>query len=453
MTEIDEFLSNSKLDTITKSVELRKQILDLVSEYTKVSHNSQPFIPGETLVPVSGRVYGDTELRMLVASSLDFWLTSGRFNDEFEKRLAQFLGVRFAMTTNSGSSANLLALSSLTSDWLGERALKIGDEVISVAAGFPTTINPILQNNLIPVFVDVEIPTYVIDPDLIEEAITEKTKAIMMAHTLGNPFNLKVVTQLAIKYNLWIIEDCCDALGSKYDGKLVGTFGDISTFSFYPAHHITMGEGGAVLTNNVQLKRIVESFRDWGRDCYCAPGKSNTCGKRFGWKLGDLPEGYDHKYTYSHAGYNLKITDMQAAIGIAQLEKLPEFIAARERNFEFLKDHLLHLEKFLILPDATQNSEPSWFGFPITISDESPFSREDLTRFLAEKKVDTRGLFGGNITKQPYFKNRKYRISGNLTNADRVLTQSFWIGVYPGLTEDMLLYVVNQIESFVKSNT
>lgn len=453
MTEIDEFLSNSKLDTITKSVELRKQILDLVSEYTKVSHSSQPFIPGETLVPVSGRVYGDTELRMLVASSLDFWLTSGRFNDEFEKRLAQFLGVRFAMTTNSGSSANLLALSSLTSDWLGERALKIGDEVISVAAGFPTTINPILQNNLIPVFVDVEIPTYVIDPDLIEEAITEKTKAIMIAHTLGNPFNLKVVTQLAIKYNLWIIEDCCDALGSKYDGKLVGTFGDISTFSFYPAHHITMGEGGAVLTNNVQLKRIVESFRDWGRDCYCAPGKSNTCGKRFGWKLGDLPEGYDHKYTYSHAGYNLKITDMQAAIGIAQLEKLPEFITARKRNFEFLKDHLLHLEKFLILPDATQNSEPSWFGFPITISDESPFSREDLTRFLAEKKVDTRGLFGGNITKQPYFKNRKYRISGNLTNADRVLTRSFWIGVYPGLTEDILLYVINQIESFVKSNT
>lgn len=451
MIGIDEFLNNSKLDTTSRSIELRKQILELVSEYTKISHNLESFIPGETLVPVSGRVYDDTELRMLVASSLDFWLTSGRYNEEFEKQLAKFVGTKFAITTNSGSSANLLALSSLTSDWLGERALKAGDEVISVAAGFPTTINPILQNNLVPVFVDVEISTYVIDSNLIEDAITEKTKAIMIAHTLGNPFDIDDVTRLAKKHNFWIIEDCCDALGSKYDGKSVGTFGDISTLSFYPAHQITMGEGGAVLTSNVQLKRIVESFRDWGRDCYCAPGKSNTCGKRFDWKLGDLPKGYDHKYTYSHAGYNLKITDMQAAIGVAQLRKLSEFVEIRKRNFEFLKTHLSHLEKFLILPESTKNSDPCWFGFPITIKDNSPFSREDLVRFLSEKKIDTRGLFGGNITKQPYFKNRKYRISGSLSNTDVVMNNSFWIGVYPGLTEDMLKYVTEQIEIFVKS--
>jgi len=450
---MDKILNNSRLDITARSIELRKLILDLVSEYTKVSHNPQPFIPGETLIPVSGRIYDESELRMLIASSLDFWLTSGRFNDEFEKQLAQFLGVRFAITANSGSSANLLALSCLTSDWLGEKALKAGDEVISVAAGFPTTINPILQNNLVPVFVDVEIPTYVLDPNLIEEAITKKTKAIMMAHTLGNPFNLDIVTRLAKKYNLWIIEDCCDALGSQYNGKLVGTFGDISTFSFYPAHQITMGEGGAVLTNNPQLKRIIESFRDWGRDCYCEPGKSNTCGKRFGWKLGDMPEGYDHKYIYSHMGYNFKITDMQAAVGLAQLKKLPEFIEKRKKNFEFLKNRLSNLEEFLILPRATPHSDPSWFGFPITIVDDAPFSREELIRFLAEKRVDTRGIFGGNITKQPYFKNKKYRINGSLRNTDRIMTQSFWIGVYPGLTEEMLLYVVNQFESFLESHS
>lgn len=449
MTEIDEILKNSRLDVTEESIELRKRILHLVSEYTGLSHGPKKFVPGETLVPVSGRVYDETDLQLLVASSLDFWLTSGRYNDEFEKQLAKFLRITFVITANSGSSANLLALTSLTSDWLGERALKPGDEVITVAAGFPTTINPILNNNLIPVFVDVHIPTYVIVPNLIENAITEKTKAIMLAHTLGNPFDVEAVMRLAKKYNLWIVEDCCDALGSTYNGKLVGTFGDISTLSFYPAHQITMGEGGAVFTNNSQLKRIVESLRDWGRDCYCATGKSNTCGKRFDWKLGDLPEGYDHKYIYSHAGYNLKITDMQAAVGLAQLKKLPEFIEKRRKNFEFLKDNLSHLEKYLILPEATPNSEPSWFGFPITLADNAPFSREELVRFLAEKKIDTRGLFGGNITKQPYFKNKKYRIMGSLANTDKIMTQSFWIGVYPGLTEEMLEYVTKKIEDFV----
>lgn len=443
-------LENSRLDTTQQSVDLRNRILDLVSEYYNLSHYKKPFVPGKTLVPVSGRVYGDTELKMLVASALDFWLTSGRYNDEFEKQLAQFLGVNFAITTNSGSSANLLALTSLTSGWLGERALKPGDEVISVAAGFPTTINPILQNNLIPVFVDVQIPTYVIDPSLIEDAITEKTKAIMLAHTLGNPFNIAEVMRLAKKYSLWVIEDCCDALGSKYDGKYVGTFGDIGTLSFYPAHHITMGEGGALFTKNPNLKRIIESFRDWGRDCYCATGKSNTCGKRFGWKLGDLPEGYDHKNTYSHVGYNLKITDMQAAVALAQLQKLPEFIETRKRNFQFLKDRLSHLDKFFILPQATPNSDPSWFGFTITIKKESSFSREQLIEFLFKNNVDTRGLFGGNITKQPYFKNKNYKVSGNLTNTDIIMTQSFWIGVYPGLSEEMLEYAATQIEKFVK---
>jgi len=453
LIEIDELLENLQLDTTEKSVELRKHIIELVAEYTKSAHNKKPFIPGKSLVPVSGRVYDESDIKMLVAASLDFWLTSGRYNNEFEKQLAKFLGINFAITTNSGSSANLLALSSLTSDWLGERSLKTGDEVITLAAGFPTTINPILQNGLIPVFVDINIPTYNVDSTLLENAITEKTKAIMLAHTLGNPFNVNEVMRFAKKHNLWVIEDCCDSLGSIYDGKHVGTFGDIGTLSFYPAHHITMGEGGAVFTNNAQLKRIIESFRDWGRDCFCATGISNTCGKRFEWKLGELPEGYDHKNIYSHTGYNLKITDMQAAVGLAQLQRLPEFIQARKKNFQFLKSHLSHLDKFLILPEATPNSDPSWFGFIITIKNEARFSREEMIRFLAESRIDTRSLFGGNIIKQPYFKNKDYRISSTLTNTDTIMNQTFWIGVYPGLTEEMLQYTTNQIEKFIKTHT
>ena len=371
----DNYLTNSNLD-LENSAEIRNKIMELISQYAEDVHSKKPFIPGKSSIPVSGRVFGGKEIQMLVSSSLDFWLNTGRFNEEFEKRLGKFLGVKFVITTNSGSSANLLALSSLTSEQLGEKSLKPGDEVITVAAGFPTTVNPILQNNLIPIFIDVQIPSYVIDENLIEENITKKTKAIMIAHTLGNAFNIKKITDIARKHNLWLIEDCCDALGTTYGEKFVGTFGDLSTLSFYPAHHITMGEGGAVLTNNPQLKRIVESFRDWGRDCYCPTGKSNTCGKRFEWKLGDLPFGYDHKYTYSHVGYNLKITDMQAAIGLAQLDRLPEFIKIRKENFELLYSGLSSFEKFLILPSSSENCKPSWFGFPITVKDNIPFSRE-----------------------------------------------------------------------------
>ena len=405
----DNYLTNSNLD-LENSAEIRNKIMELISQYAEDVHSKKPFIPGKSSIPVSGRVFGGKEIQMLVSSSLDFWLTTGRFNEEFEKRLGKFLGVKFVITTNSGSSANLLALSSLTSEQLGEKSLKPGDEVITVAAGFPTTVNPILQNNLIPIFIDVQIPSYVIDENLIEENITKKTKAIMIAHTLGNAFNIKKITDIARKHNLWLIEDCCDALGTTYGEKFVGTFGDLSTLSFYPAHHITMGEGGAVLTNNPQLKRIVESFRDWGRDCYCPTGKSNTCGKRFEWKLGDLPFGYDHKYTYSHVGYNLKITDMQA-IGLAQLDRLPEFIKIRKENFELLYSGLSSFEKFLILPSSSENCKPSWFGFPITVKDNIPFSRESLVNYLTSKLVDTRPIFAGNLIKQPYFKNKTFRTS------------------------------------------
>lgn len=451
MDDTQNMLNNSKLDTTPESVELRRKIFDLVKEYTKLSHNRNQFVPGKSIVPVSGKVFDSEELQMLVASSLDFWLTTGRYNIEFEKQLSKFLNINHVMTTNSGSSANLLAITSLTSTELGDSALSSGDEVITVAAGFPTTVNPILQNNLIPVFVDVDLPTYAVNSDLIEDAITDKTKAIMLAHTLGNPFDIYKIVNLAKKHNLWIIEDCCDALGTTYNGKHVGTFGDIATLSFYPAHQITMGEGGAVLTNNNELKHIIESFRDWGRDCFCAPGKNNTCGKRFEWKHGELPYGYDHKYTYSHLGYNLKITDMQAAVGLAQLQRLPEFIEIRKKNFVFLKKYLSNLEKFFILPEPTQNSEPAWFGFPITVKNEAPFSREELLLFLSKKLIDTRPLFAGNLTKQPSFKNQKYRISGNLSNTDLIMNNSFWIGVYPGLTDLMLNYVVEQIQKFTKS--
>ena len=450
MDNIQNMLDNSKLDITPESIELRHKILDLVKEYTKLTHNQYRFIPGKSIVPVSGKVFDNKELQMLVASSLDFWLTTGRYNIEFEKQLSEFLNINYTITTNSGSSANLLAITSLTSRELGERALNSGDEVLTVAAGFPTTVNPILQNNLVPVFVDVELSTYAVNTNLIEDAITDKTKAIVLAHTLGNPFSIDKIISLAKKHNLWIVEDCCDALGTTYNGKFVGTFGDIATLSFYPAHHITMGEGGAVLTNKNQLKRIIESFRDWGRDCFCAPGKNNTCGKRFEWKYGDLPYGYDHKYTYSNLGYNLKITDMQAAIGLAQLQRLPQFIELRKKNFAFLKKHLSNLKKLLILPEPTQNSEPAWFGFPITVKNDAPFTREDLILYLSKKLIDTRPLFAGNITKQPYFKNQRYRISGNLTNTDIIMKNSFWIGVYPGLTNQMLSYVVEQIQKFTE---
>ena len=447
----DNYLTNSNLD-LENSAEIRNKIMELISQYAEDVHSKKPFIPGKSSIPVSGRVFGGKEIQMLVSSSLDFWLTTGRFNEEFEKRLGKFLGIKFVITTNSGSSANLLALSSLTSEQLGEKSLKPGDEVITVAAGFPTTVNPILQNNLIPIFIDVQIPSYVIDENLIEENITKKTKAIMIAHTLGNAFNIKKITDIARKHNLWLIEDCCDALGTTYDEKFVGTFGDLSTLSFYPAHHITMGEGGAVLTNNPQLKRIVESFRDWGRDCYCPTGKSNTCGKRFEWKLGDLPFGYDHKYTYSHVGYNLKITDMQAAIGLAQLDRLPEFIKIRKENFELLYSGLSSFEKFLILPSSSENCKPSWFGFPITVKDNIPFSRESLVNYLASKLVDTRPIFAGNLIKQPYFKNKIFRTSKTLSNTDKIMNQSFWIGVFPGLSKDMLEYTIKQFEIFIMEN-
>jgi CDP-6-deoxy-D-xylo-4-hexulose-3-dehydrase len=431
---------------------LREQISQLVGQYADQALAPKPFVAGSSVVPPSGKVIGARELQLMVEASLDGWLTTGRFNDAFEKKLGEYIGVPYVLTTTSGSSANLLALTALTSHKLGERALKAGDEVITVAAGFPTTVNPTIQNGLIPVFVDVDIPTYNIDASLIEAAVTDKTKAIMVAHTLGNPFNLAEVRRIADKYNLWLIEDCCDALGTKYDGKMVGTFGDIGTVSFYPAHHITMGEGGAVFTKSGELKKIIESFRDWGRDCYCAPGCDNTCGKRFGQQLGSLPHGYDHKYTYSHLGYNLKITDMQAACGLAQLERVEELVEKRKTNFAYLKAGLSNCVEFLELPEATLNSEPSWFGFPITLKETAGVSRLELIKFLDEAKIGTRLLFAGNLTRQPYFAGREYRVVGELTNTDRIMNQTFWIGIYPGLTHDHLDYVIAKIEEFFGVN-
>ncbi len=429
--------------------ELRKQIAQLVDQYAQLEFSPKAFEPGSTVVPPSGKMIGAEELKMMVEASLDGWLTTGRFNDQFERRLAQFLGVKHLITVNSGSSANLVAFNTLTSSKLGDRAIKPGDEVIGVAAGFPTTVNPIIQFGAVPVFVDVELGTYNINAELIEAAISPRTKAIMLAHTLGNPYNLQVITALCKKHGLWLIEDCCDALGSTYQGKLVGTFGDIGTLSFYPAHHITMGEGGAVFTNNDELRQIAESFRDWGRDCYCPPGKDNTCGKRFCWKLGSLPEGYDHKYTYSHLGYNLKMTDMQAACGLAQLDKAAEFIAARKRNFAFLSKELADCEEFLLLPKATPNSDPSWFGFPITLKANSPVSRVELLQYLDQNKIGTRLLFAGNLTRQPYMTGRTYRVCGTLTQTDIVMTNTFWIGVQPALTEEMLAYAADSIARYL----
>lgn len=429
--------------------ELRNNIVAMAGRYAEAFLSPGVFEPGKSAVPPSGKVIGAGEIQNMVEAVLDGWLTTGRYNLSFEKRLAKFLGRKHVLTTNSGSSANLLAIAALTSHKLGDRALKPGDEVITVAAGFPTTVNPILQFGAVPVFVDVNIPTYNIDEARIEEAISPKTKAIVLAHTLGNPFNLGVVTEIARRHGLWLVEDCCDALGSTYNGQMAGTFGDIGTLSFYPAHHITMGEGGAVFTNNAELKRIVESFRDWGRDCFCDPGKDNTCGKRFCWKAGELPEGYDHKYTYSHLGYNLKITDIQAACALAQMDHLDDFVAKRKQNFSYLKDRLSSCEEFLILPEATPGSDPSWFGFPITLKESAAFNRVDLLTHLDQYKIGTRLLFAGNIVRQPYFSGREYRVVGELKNTDIIMNNTFWIGVYPGLDRPMLDYAVEKIEAFM----
>lgn len=432
--------------------QLRAAILEQVAAYYHAAFPPADFIPGQTPIPVSGRVFDAADLLNLIDASLDFWLTTGRYAEQFEHEFARFMGVRHALLCNSGSSANLLALSALTSPKLADRRLLPGDEVITVAAGFPTTVNPIVQNNLVPVFLDVELGTYNVDPRALESAVTPRTRAIMMAHTLGNPFDLDTVLDVARRHNLWLIEDNCDAVGSTYHGRLTGSFGDLATVSFYPAHHLTMGEGGCVLTNKPALKKLVESFRDWGRDCWCAPGVADTCGKRFDWQLGELPHGYDHKYIYSHIGYNLKLTDMQAAVGVAQLQKLPTFIEARKRNWQLLYDGLKPLEEYLILPQPTPGSDPSWFGFALTLRPELPHNRADLIAHLEHHKIATRLLFGGNLTRQPAYKDIPYRLPGDLTNTDIVMERTFWVGVYPALTEPMLHYIVEQITRFFTTN-
>jgi len=434
-----------------KAAAIRQQILELTAQFHAEAFPAKNFTPGTSTVPVSGKVIGPEDICSVVDSALDGWFTTGRFAKDFERKLARFVGVRSASLVNSGSSANLVALSALTSPKLGERQLKPGDEVITVAAGFPTTVNPILQNRLVPVFLDVTLPTYEIDVTRLEEAYSPKTKAVMIAHTLGNVFDLDAVTAFCKKYNLWLVEDCCDALGSTYKGRKVGTFGDISTVSFYPAHHITMGEGGAVMTDKPALQVLIDSFRDWGRDCWCEPGVDNTCGKRFDWQLGTLPCGYDHKYTYSHVGYNLKATDMQAALGVSQIEKLPRFIEKRKENFAYLKNALKPLEEFLLLPVATENSDPSWFGFPIGVKTSAPFTRDQLTRALEAQKIGTRLLFAGNLLRQPAYEGYEYRVIGNLTNTDFVMNQVFWIGVYPGLTTEMLDFIAKTMTEFTVS--
>jgi CDP-6-deoxy-D-xylo-4-hexulose-3-dehydrase len=431
------------------SENLDSKIDHLVSSAFSDLHPTKGFVAGETNIPVTGKVFGKPELRAATKASLDFWLTSGPYTTEFESRFAKTVGMRHAFMVNSGSSANLLALSSLTSAAHGERALKSGDEVITVAAGFPTTVTPILQNGLVPVYVDVDPETYVAIDEQMEAAVGPKTKAIMMAHTLGNPFNLDHVQGLAKKHNLWLIEDSCDGLGGTYRGQNLGTFGDLSTFSFYPAHHITTGEGGAVLIKKVAHKRIIESFRDWGRDCWCAPGCDNTCLKRYEWTLGELPEGYDHKYTYSHLGYNLKSGDIQAAIGLAQLDRLDSFIELRRRNWAYLRNGLKDLQEFFVLPEATQHSHPSWFGFALTVKPGSPKSRNEIVEELNRKKIGTRLLFGGNLLRQPAFIGTPRRVIGDLVNTDRVMNDTFWIGVWPGLTTEMLDYMIEQIHNTI----
>jgi len=423
---------------------VQREVVHFVS-----SKESTVFVSGETPVPPSGKVIGEGETINMVDAALDGWLTTGRFNEQFEEKLAAYVGTKYALTTSSGSSANLLALSALTSPKLGERQIQLGDEVITVAAGFPTTINPILQVGAVPVFLDVEIPTYNIDVSLLEEAVTPKTKAIMLAHTLGNPFNLAEVQRVVKQYGLWLIEDCCDALGSTYQGRRVGTFGDLATLSFYPAHHITTGEGGAVLTSNAKLRPIIESFRDWGRDCFCAPGCDNSCKKRFSWQLGELPAGYDHKYIYSHLGYNLKMTDMQAACGVAQLERLDQFVEQRKQNFAYLKNRLKQCAPHLLLPEAMAESDPSWFGFPITLHQDLKVDRVALLKYLDQYNIGCRLLFSGNVVRQPYMVGRSYRVVGDLVNTDVVMNRTFWIGSYPGLNEEMLDFVAEKIILFM----
>jgi CDP-4-dehydro-6-deoxyglucose reductase, E1 len=426
---------------MSKTDEIKKQIHALIEEYYKQSFKGNQFIPGESPVPVSGKVFDHKELQFITDSALDAWFTTGKFNAEFEKKLAKYMNVKTLITVNSGSSANLVAFSTLTAEELGERAIRPGDEVITVAASFPTTVNPIIQYGAIPVFVDVTIPEYEIDVEYLEKALSPKTKAVVIAHTMGNVFNLQVVSEFCKKHKLWLMEDCCDALGATYNGKHVGTFGDIATLSFYPAHHITMGEGGAVFTSNSKFKRIMESYRDWGRDCWCEPGKDNTCGLRFCQKLGELPEGYDHKYVYSRIGFNLKITDMQAALGLAQLSKLEEFIKVRRHNYTLIKQKLAKHADKLILPEPTVNSNPSWFGFLITVKPNAGITRNDLVQKLNDKKIATRLLFAGDLRKQPYFKNINYRVVGELTNTEIIMNNTFWIGVTPMINDEMIEYV------------
>lgn len=431
-----------------KSKKLRKEILEKVIELHREEQKEESFELGKDTIPFAARVFDEKEKVSLVDSSLDFWLTTGRYAEEFEAEFADFMDQQYCSLVNSGSSANLIALSALTSDKLEDRKLEAGDEVITVAAGFPTTVNPIVQNKLVPVFVDVELGTYNIKVSELEKALSDKTKAIMLAHTLGNPFNLEAVTEFAEKHDLYLIEDCCDAVGTTYNSQMVGTFGDFATVSFYPAHHMTMGEGGAVLTNNPVYKKLAVSFRDWGRDCYCEPGANNTCGRRFSMQFGDLPYGYDHKYVYSHVGYNLKVTDMQAAVGVEQLKKLPDFIKARKDNFKKLYQGIKEFEEYLILPEAEENSDPSWFAFPLSVRKNDKFTKNELVNYLEEHKVMTRQLFAGNLTRQPAYQNIKYRVVGDLANTDYIMNNTFFIGVYPGLDDQKIKYIIQQFADF-----
>ena len=431
---------------------LKNQILELSKKFFDKYHTKNDFKPGEDYIPYAQRVYDFNEGNNLIESALDFWLTSGRFAKEFETNFAKFLGVRSSILTNSGSSANLLSMSSLTSDKLGEKKLTPGDEVIAVAAGFPTTVNPIYQNNLVPVYCDIELKTNNINTNDLEKALSKKTKAIFLAHTIGNPFNLDIVMKFANENNLWVIEDNCDALGSLWEGKPTGTFGDLSTQSFYPPHHMTMGEGGLVSTSRPKLKKIVESFRDWGRDCWCESGQDNSCGKRFDWNLGDLPHGYDHKYMYSHIGYNLKVTDMQASIGLAQLDKLNSFVSKRKFNHQRYYNAFKKYENFFILPEKHKKADPSWFGFIVTLREDAPFTRNEIVQYLEKSKIATRMLFGGNLTLQPAYKNLNHRIISDLKNTNYVMNNSFWIGVYPGITNSMSDYVIECFDNFLSTH-
>jgi CDP-4-dehydro-6-deoxyglucose reductase, E1 len=426
----------------------RTEILTKVREHYEDTWGQRPFKPGSDTVSVSGRVFDAEELVSLVDAALDFWLTAGRYAHELERALARYMGVRHAILTNSGSSANLLALSALTSPKLGDRGLRPGDEVLTVASGFPTTVNPIIQNGLVPVFLDIDLGTGNVATDQLEAAVGDRTRAVIMAHTLGNPFDLDAVGELCRRHQLWLIEDNCDALGSTYRGQLTGTFGDLATLSMYPAHHITTGEGGCVFTKKGRIKVLVESFRDWGRDCWCEPGEQNTCGKRFCWQLGDLPAGYDHKYTYSHIGYNLKMTDMQAAVGVAQFKKLPDFIRIRRENWSRLYEALVPYEHHLMLPEPTPNSEPSWFGFRLVVREGAQFSRGELIDYLEDHGVATRQIFAGNLLRQPAYSNVRHRVVGDLTNTDIIMENAFWIGVYPGISAEMIDYMADVVRRF-----